>query len=175
MSLTERVRIVSAVWAYDFWLDWRHVPRRARRDLRRELSANLTAAAAEVGAREAVRRLDGIRQLADDTAAIDTTRARWSAGCVMALAVAAVLVVVEVFAALLWADGAATAAPTATVRGSMPFFPGSSVTYAPSATGFAISVDLGWLWLAAALLTILAVARPWRVLRRRQAGPDARS
>ena len=49
MSLIDRFRRENAVQQYDFWLDLRAVPMRRRRELRRELRANLTEASADVG------------------------------------------------------------------------------------------------------------------------------
>jgi hypothetical protein len=64
MSLLDRMWIGRAVVGYDFWLEARGVAGRRRRDLRRELRANLSEAALDVGAREAVRRVGSPRVLA---------------------------------------------------------------------------------------------------------------
>ncbi|MGN9812804.1 hypothetical protein ACTMSW_26055 [Micromonospora sp. BQ11] len=58
----DRLRIERAVWTLNAHLD--NLPNRAKRARRRETRANLYAAAAEVGAAEAIRGLGDLRRLA---------------------------------------------------------------------------------------------------------------
>lgn len=46
MRASDRLRVENAVFSYSFWLDLRGIAGRRRRDLRRELRANLQDAAA---------------------------------------------------------------------------------------------------------------------------------
>lgn len=55
MNILDRARIVGATVSYDLWLELAGVPGRRRRDLRRELRANLRDATALVGSHTAVR------------------------------------------------------------------------------------------------------------------------
>lgn len=64
LSLADRLRIERTVWALDFHLD--DLPIRSKRAKRRETRANLYAAAGDVGAAEAIRRLGDLRRLAAD-------------------------------------------------------------------------------------------------------------
>ena len=64
MNVLDRARIVGATLSYDLWLDFAGVPGRRRRDLRRELRANLGAATALVGSRDAIRGLGSTREMA---------------------------------------------------------------------------------------------------------------
>jgi hypothetical protein len=64
MTLTwkDRMRIERAVWTLDSHLQ--NLPRKSRISKRRELRVNLRAAAVDVGANEALRRLGNIRTMA---------------------------------------------------------------------------------------------------------------
>jgi hypothetical protein len=70
----------------------------------------------------------------------------------------------EGLAALSWLDGAMAATPETPVTGALTFFPGSSLTYSPSESGFSLSFSLGWLCLAVGLIAFVLAARPWRLL-----------
>lgn len=62
--------IERALWSLT-WKLWRHdVPGSRRREIRRDLRANLREAAADVGEREAVRRLGSLDSLVDEYASI---------------------------------------------------------------------------------------------------------
>ena len=58
----DRLRLARAVWAFDRLLQ--DLPRKSRVAARRELRDNLTSATEDVGAKEAVRQLGDLRQLA---------------------------------------------------------------------------------------------------------------
>jgi hypothetical protein len=62
MPLIDRLRIERAIWTLDALVQ--SLPGRSRRAIRREMRANLRAAGAEVGGREAVRRLGSLRRVA---------------------------------------------------------------------------------------------------------------
>jgi len=64
LTLVDRLRIARVLWT----MYWRtqDLPGRVRKDVGRELRANLRAAAAEVGSAEAVRRLGNLHRLAAD-------------------------------------------------------------------------------------------------------------
>ncbi|MGH7764342.1 MAG: hypothetical protein ACREOM_08000 [Candidatus Dormibacteraceae bacterium] len=74
LSVKDRARIELAVHRIDYSLEWR-VSRAKRRQIREELRANLTDAAQQVGAEEAVRRLGDLRALAKSY--IGVYRGRW--------------------------------------------------------------------------------------------------
>ncbi len=167
MNLRARARVERAVLSYDLWLDLRGAPGRRRRDLRRELRANLTEATAHVGARAAVERLGSTRAMAAEAVPVREDRPRWSVGLIAGTVTFAVVVLVELLSALAWSDGAMAAAPESTTSGSLTFFPGSALEYAPLDAGFALTLGFGWLAPALAVVTFLAVARPWRLLRAR--------
>ncbi len=63
MSFIDRIRIERLVWMLDQQIY--DLPRATRVATRREVRANLLAAAADVGATEALRRVGGSRQLAE--------------------------------------------------------------------------------------------------------------
>lgn len=167
MSLLDRIRTEIAVVRYDLWLDLRGVTGGRRRELRRELRANLADAAAERGSRAAVERLGSLRHMAAQAAPVDPTRPRWSVGLGAALALVLLTVLAELWSAMAWADGVLATAPAVAVSGSMTLFPGSEVSYAPSAAGFEVGFSPGWTSLAVGLLAFLLVARPWRLLAHR--------
>jgi hypothetical protein len=167
MNVLDRVRIERAVLSYDWWLDLRGTPARRRRELRRELRANVREAAAHTGARAAVAALGSTRQMAADAALADPTRPRWAVGIYSGLTALMGTLVVALLAGTAWADGVMSADPTAPVRGSVTLLPGSSMEYAPLADGFSVSSSVGWLPVAVGVLVFVAVARPWRAVRRR--------
>lgn len=171
MKLLDRARVERAVQSYDLWLDLRGAAGRRRRELRRELRSNLTEAAAEVGAREAVDRLGSTRAMAVEAHPRLEHRPRWSVGLLAGLLTLAVVVLGEVFSALAWTDGVLAAAPERAVSGSLAFFPGSSLEYVPDVAGFSITLAFGWLAPAAGAVVFLVVARAWRSLPGRRAHP----
>jgi hypothetical protein len=167
-SLADRLRLDLAVLRYDAWLDLRGgVGRRRRRELREELRANLVDASAQVGIREAVRRLGPLRTLAAETAGGTRSvgRPAWTRGLLFAAYAFSAVVILEMLAVLWWTGGAHdSGAPT--VRGSLRLFPGSAVEYSQDAGGFALEFQPGWLTLAAAALAFAVASRPWLLARR---------
>src|SRR5680860_96911 len=167
MNVLDRARIVGATLSYDLWLDFAGVPGRRRRDLRRELRANLDDATVLVGSRNAVRGLGSTRAMAASASAPDPTRTRWTVGFTVGISLLGLSLLAELLAALSWLDGAMAATPDSPVTGAMTFFPGSSLTYTPSASGFSLTVNFGWVWLAIGFITFVLAARPWRLLAHR--------
>ena len=89
LTTIDRLRIEYAVWRLDGLLyDLRRSSRVAKR---REVRANLHAAAADVGTTEALRRLGGVRQLAAEYLAADYgdwgQRPTWTTGVVCIIVV----------------------------------------------------------------------------------------
>jgi len=163
MNVLDRARIMGATLSYDLWLDFAGLPGRRRRDLRRELRANLGDATARVGSRNAVRGLGSTRVMAAAASAPDPTRPRWTVGFTVGMCLLGLSLLAEGLAALSWLDGAMAATPESPASGALTFFPGSSLTYAPSASGFLLSVDFGWACLAVGLIAFVLAARPWRL------------
>ena len=162
MNVLDHLRVERAVQSYAFWLDLRGVPGSRRRQLRRELRVNLREAASSHGAVAAVRALGSARTMAADAAPQDTATPRWSAGLQAGAAALLTVLMVEVLASLAWLDGAMAAGEGGRITGSMTLFPGSSLTYERSGSGFSLSMAPGWLCLVVGMLVLLAVARPWR-------------
>lgn len=165
MNVLDHARIHAASLSYDLWLDLRGVPGRRRRDLRRELRANLGDATARVGSRNAVRGLGSTRGMAAEANVPDPRRPRWSVGFVTGISLLGISWIAELVAALSWVDGAMAAAPEKRVTGSLAFYPGSSLTYSPSAGGFGVSLDFGWVCLLIGVIAFVLAAQPWRLLR----------
>jgi len=170
MKLLDRARINGAVQSYDFWLDVRGVCRSRRRDLRRELHANLLDASDRHGARQAVQALGGVRAMAALAAPSDSSRPRWSAGLQAGAAAMVTAFILTLLTAVAWLDGARAAQPTHGVEGSITLVPGAVVTYQPGVSSFSVEVQPGWAFLALGILTFVLVARPWRALARRDQG-----
>ena len=167
MNILDRARIMGATFSYDLWLDFAGVPGQRRRNLRRELRANLGDASALVGSRNAVRGLGGTRAMASAARTPDPTRPRWTVGFTVGISFIGLSLLAELLAALSWLDGAMAATPQSAVTGAMTFFPGSSLTYSPSADGFSVSVIFSWVWLAVGFIAFVLTARPWRIFAHR--------
>jgi hypothetical protein len=80
VNLYDKLRILWAGARYNFWLDLHSVPNRKRRDLRRELKANLVQAAANIGTSKALLNIGSLRKLASASTQDGVLRSRWSAG-----------------------------------------------------------------------------------------------
>ena len=171
MNILDRARIVGATLSYDLWLDLAGVPGRRRRELRRELRANLGDATALVGSRKAVRNLGSTREMAAAANSPDPKRPRWTVGFMVGLSLFGLSLFAETIAALTWFDGAMAAAPESRVTGAMTFSPGSSLTYSPSASGFSASLGFGWVCLLVGFIAFILAAQPWRLLRRHTVSP----
>ena len=105
MNVIDRARIENAVQSYSFWLDWRGASGRRRRELRRELPANLVDAADHGGARDAVRHLGGTRRMAAEALPPDRAARAGPSVSTATAGAARPGPVVELLAALAWVDG----------------------------------------------------------------------
>ena len=115
VSWFDRVRIERVVWMLDQRLY--DLPRRSRIDKRREVRANLRAAASDIGTREALARLGNSRELATEylTAEFgDGPRPSWIAASLFFFI--GLLVGTSLFtdAAIAYSDGILAANPNAT-------------------------------------------------------------
>lgn len=164
LRLTDWARITLAGARYDFWLDLNSVPGRDRRDLRRELKANLREASAAVGSATALKNLGSLRALASETARDGDLRSRWLAGWVAALSVLAASVVAFLIASLYYSEGVIDSGVDGPVSSSLFPFLWSEIAVDASDGGIAWTASPGPVPLAAAAVTWILVARPWRSL-----------
>jgi hypothetical protein len=178
----DRLRIERVVWGLDQRLY--DLPRASRIAKRREVRENLLAAAADIGARDALQRLGNSRELAAEylTAEFgDGPRPSWIAAAVFLLTGQLVFTSLLSDAASAFGEGVAAADPHASGT-----FTWSGISYLQDAVtytfvdGHGTQVGGAWtplawvLWLAAAAL----VGRLWRfpaVWRRRRAVATAAS
>ena len=166
MNLIDRFRIETAILRYDFWLEMRGVRGRRRRDLRRELRANLTEARADVGTTRALFGIGSSKELAYAATDSDPSRPRWSQGALWASATLAVLVVWLLVTSLNIVRTIEAAGVTRSVDVSpFPWF-GTTFTAQSSPGVLEASISPLWQLLAGPLLVFLLVAQPWRLLRR---------
>lgn len=169
MHLVDRARVGVAVGWYGLWLERYDVSRRARRDLKRELRANLVDAASDGrGARAAVVSLGGLRPLAraHAEAAGRDERPHWTSAALLAIVVAGVVFLVQLFAAFNFLAGVDAVDGRTVARGSLVPFPGSTIERRPLDAGFTVSIDFGPTFAIVALAVFVLAARPWRLLRR---------
>ncbi len=164
MKPFDHVRSELAVQRYDFWLDLRGVPRRRRRDLRRELRANLADAASHSSIGEALVGIGSPRSLAHDMAEVTASRPRWSAGVLCALVVLMVLGLAWMFSLVGFLEGVQASGVTGRdVSGSVfPWLGEVSARVEPGGSGLSVSGILPVTVWGPALLVLLLVARPWR-------------
>jgi len=166
MRMTDNVRLWWAQFRYDFWLDIYGVGRRDRRDLRRELAGNLRAAAADVGMGRALLGVGGLRTLAHESSR-EIRRSSWSAGISAGLVVAALTLVAFFFLSLYYAEGVLDSGVGTPVSSWLFPFVGSSVeVHDEGGAGLAVTMSPGVLPVVLGLAAFVAVARPWRALRR---------
>jgi len=173
VNLIDRSRIERAVFTYDSWLEAHGVRTKRRRDLRRELRANLFDATDEQGARQAVEALGSLRSMASEAGGADGTHPRWSAGAVAAVMAFGLVSALGLLAGVWWADGARAVGPNQAVSGSLSLFPGSMVGYESLADeGFSFEVSLGPAPFVVAALAFVLMSRPWRLLTKRAERPS---
>ena len=170
LSIADRLRIERLVWGLDqriYDLPWRR-----RIAIRREVRENLRTAAADVGAKRAVRNIGSVSELASGYLEAQfggRPRHSWLAAGVFVFTTLLVLQSILTDAANAFADGVLTAKPgfAGTLHwGGLQLlqtdvtvvFSGGTTTL----TGGALSV---WAWLLLAVGAI-AVGRLWRALPR---------
>lgn len=116
LTFTDRLRIERAVWILDSRLQ--DLPRTSRVAKRRELRDNLRAAAGDVGAAEAVRRLGDLRRLAAEYLLAEygqwAPRPSWLAGLGFFVSAFVALAVLLDVGTSAFASGVAAADPQAT-------------------------------------------------------------
>lgn len=165
MRVTDNVRLWWAQFRYDFWLDIYGVGRRDRRDLRRELSGNLRAAAADVGMGRALLGVGGLRPLAHESSR-EIRRSSWSAGISAGLVVAALSLLAFFFLSLYYAEGVLDSDVGRPVSSWLFPFVGSSVEVDGGGSGLAVTMSPGALPFLLGVAAFIVVSRPWRALRR---------
>ena len=175
MSITDQLRIESAVLRYDFWLDYRGVRGRRRRELRRELRANLAEATALEGSRAAVLGIGSPRAMAYAATEGDGRRARWTFGVVCAGVVWFTLSMMWLFSVIGFLDGVdASGVEGRDVSGtSFPWGGAVSAHVTPGHGGLSLSATYPWSILALVALTFLLTAQPWRLVTGRRRGAQA--
>jgi hypothetical protein len=176
VSWFDRMRIERVVWMLDQRLY--DLPRRSRIDKRREVRANLRAAASDIGTREALTRLGNSRELATEylTAEFgDGPRLSWIAASLFFFT--GVLVGTSLFtdAAIAYSDGILAANPHATgtfTWNGIDYLQTSvQYTFVDGSSNFAGGAFSPLAWMLLVIATVL-VGRLWRmpsVWRRRRA------
>ena len=178
LSVLDRLRLERAVWALDQRLY--DLPRATRTAHRRELRANLEAAARDVGTRAALRDLGGAAELAAEyhDAAFGTgPRPAWYPAGVFLLTTTLLLTSVFFDAARAFGDGILAADPDATGTFRWPgiAFLQSEVVYTVSHGELSfVGGAFTPLTYVVLLLGTIGVGRLWRALpvRRRPAELD---
>lgn len=167
MRIVDRVRIEVAVQQFEYHLELRGTGARRRRELRRELRANLGAAAAAEGVGTALDGIGSPRALAVQMSEPDLSRPRWPVGALWAVSVFAVLMV-----ALVWTSIAVLEAVKASGahEASVRIWPWWGVTFHAKVVGSAQSVGAegAWLVLFVPLVVFVLAAQPWRPWTHRQ-------
>lgn len=175
LNLVDRARIEWTVWGLDQRLY--DIPRRSRIDRRRELRANLTEAARDVGASQALRELGSTTALAEEyrTAELGPgPRHSWIAAAIFVFTTTLIMNSVLFEAAQAFGDGILAGNPSAsgTFTWHGAAFVQSKVTFTVADGGFTqvgggFSPG-GWLLLA---VGAIAVGRLWRAVPRLRRQP----
>jgi hypothetical protein len=168
VSPIDRLRIERLVWSLDQQLY--DLPRRSRIDTRREVRANLVAAAGDVGVTEALRRIGGSRQLAENylTAELgEGPRHSWAAAAYFAAGVPLLVLELLAEAASAYQQGITAGNPnvTGTYSWSGISYLQTTVTFTfdhgeGSQVGGALTPLTYVLW----ILGTIACGRLWRLL-----------
>lgn len=166
MNVRDTIRLESWLTRYDFWLDSRGVPLGVRSALGKEMRANLTEAAADVGLAEALAGVGEPRRLADEAAevAVDPTRPTWLSGVMAALTALAAYAVVIALAAVSFFQGVIASGVDHEVEGRLLVAPGLRVLAQESSEAISLGLE-GFAWLAPALAALAFVlgSRLWRL------------
>jgi hypothetical protein len=174
VHLVDHTRIRWARTRYGMWLDLYSVPRKDRRALCGELSANLTAATHDVGASRAIAGVGSVRQLAAETSRSGRRRSPWGAATLISATILSVTFLLFFASSLYYVEGVLDTGSNAQVTSSLFPWIGSSVTVRNQSGGspLAVTMSPGWTPLAITALAFVLVAKPWRSLRSRQQSPD---
>ncbi|AXH96063.1 hypothetical protein [Ornithinimicrobium avium] len=172
MGLIDTLRIEDTVQRYDFWLEMRGTGWRRRKELRRELRANLRAATEDVGATQALLNVGAPKELAREaTDGEYQRRPQWSrAGFYAALTLGAVLFAVVYTATTFTAGVEAAGMVGQDVTGRV--FPWPWVEFhariEEGRGGLTTGASgAGWPVVVLPLVVFVLTARPWRVLTAR--------
>jgi hypothetical protein len=169
LSLIDRLRIARAVWTVNARLV--DLPTRARIPIRRELRANLKAASAQVGSREAVRRLGNPRRLAVDYLDAEYGEGRPRPHYAAGVRWAVIFVIAYMGATMIWFEGFMAGVDAAGPRsdgnfswGGGPWLPAGDVIYQDGHfNGFNLLVPLHTFFLGAVVVFFVG-ARMWRMM-----------
>lgn len=173
MNVIDRLRIEYAIARYDFWLELRGVRGRRRRELRRELRANLAEASADVGVTRSLFGIGSPKQLAYAATEGDASRPRWSLGAFWASATfAALLIWMALTTLTIVQTGDAARVSEPVPVSPFPWF-GTTFTVESSPGALSAGVDAPWQLIVGPLLVFLLFAQPWRRLRRGQQATSA--
>jgi hypothetical protein len=166
----DHIRIRWARTRYGLWLDLYNVPRKERRALCGELSANLTAATHDVGGSRAIAGIGGVRRLAADTSRSGRRRSPWGAATLISVTTLSITMLIFLATSLYYVEGVLDTNTTDPVRSSLFPWIGSSVTVHNQGAGNppTITTSSGWMPLAITALVFVLVAKPWRSLRSRR-------
>lgn len=165
MKTTEKIKLESWLTRYDFWLDSRGVPLGVRSALGREMRANLTEAAADVGLGQALAGAGSPKELATEAAegAVDPTRPRWLEGLAWAAAAAVVYGVVVLVSVVTFFQGV-SATDAERARGWALLAPGLQIDVVRTDEQLSLGVTgIPWLLPVLALLAFLLGSRIWRL------------
>lgn len=157
------LRIEAAVKNVDWRLEgW--VSRRKRREIRRELRANLSAAAEEVGPEEAVHRLGSLRELASAYLEAERRAVNPRLGLFAALATITVLFFVWAGLTQAFREGyeAGVGGSSSADLGPLSFVGKGAI----GAASFTLEVPW-YLFAVPVLVAFLVGSRAWALLRRR--------
>ncbi|GAB3436305.1 hypothetical protein GCM10027517_06190 [Phycicoccus ginsengisoli] len=172
MRIVDRARIAWALSRYDFWMDFRGVPGRRRKELRTELRANLEEAAAQEGTTRALLAIGSPRALAYAVAEAYRGRPRWAFGAYVALATGVVLQLVWAFSVLGFVQGVRASGVTGRpVTGSVPpLVPEASAEFGAGGDPVSMAGVLPLTVLLVSLVVFVLAAAPWRPLLHRRTG-----
>lgn len=174
MGIIDTLRSERTVQSYDFWLEMRGTGWRRRKELRRELRANLRAATEDVGATQALLNVGAPKELAREaTDGEYQRRPQWSrAAFFAALTLGAVLFAVMYTATTFTAGVEAAGVVGQDVTGRV--FPWPWVEFHAhideGGGGLATGASgAGWPVVLLPLIVFVLTARPWRLLAGRRA------
>lgn len=170
MNFVDHQRIAWLLARYDFWMDSRGVPRKARKGLRDELRANLTDATAQEGSRAAVLAIGSPKSLAYAAGEAHEGRPRWTFGASVAGLVLLALAYAWMFSMFGFADGVLASGVTGReVSGaSFPWGTQLSATVEPDNGGFSIGGTVPWVIPVLVLVVFVVAAQPWRPFTHRR-------
>lgn len=162
----DRLRLERTILTFDFWLDLRGVRARTRRRLRDELRDNLTAAAADGGARTAVRALGPIRDLARAYSPAPDDGPDLARGSLWAAVTLGLICLSSVISWVTWVQ-ASVASGTTGATGRPLLAPWMEVDLTHTGDALAIGTGFAWWTLLPVLVLFALGAGLWRGLRRR--------